>query len=192
MHINLVRVIHSIQNSCISHSTQNQHFAEMFTYCTLTILVIIWISIILLFQFICDFIYSAIIRMCLMSVMNSMEFSRAEHSADHSALFRRYRRNLIALSQQWLIRVEYCGRAKPLRGECNIEDTIVSQEDEPRAHTTQRELAVELMSVKCRYPAWLWNWTWNRTNESVYKARTKMSKENGKQCVATIITVYYL
>jgi hypothetical protein len=23
-----------------------------------------------------------------------------------------------ALSQQWLIRVEYCGRAKPLRGEC--------------------------------------------------------------------------
>jgi hypothetical protein len=32
MHMNLVRVIHSIQNSCITYSTQNQHFAEMFTY----------------------------------------------------------------------------------------------------------------------------------------------------------------
>jgi hypothetical protein len=32
MHIILVRVIHSIQNSCIKYSTQNQHFAEMFTY----------------------------------------------------------------------------------------------------------------------------------------------------------------
>jgi hypothetical protein len=32
MHINLVRLIHSIQNSCITYSTQNQHFAEMFTY----------------------------------------------------------------------------------------------------------------------------------------------------------------
>jgi hypothetical protein len=40
-----------------------------------------------LFQFICDFIYSAIIHMCLMSVMTSMEFSRAEYSADHSASF---------------------------------------------------------------------------------------------------------
>jgi hypothetical protein len=32
MHIILVRVIHSIQNSCIKYSTQNQYFAEMFTY----------------------------------------------------------------------------------------------------------------------------------------------------------------
>jgi hypothetical protein len=32
MHIILVRVIHSIPNSCIKYSTQNQHFAEMFTY----------------------------------------------------------------------------------------------------------------------------------------------------------------
>jgi hypothetical protein len=32
MHIILVRVVHSIQNSCIKYSTQNQHFAEMFTY----------------------------------------------------------------------------------------------------------------------------------------------------------------
>jgi hypothetical protein len=32
MHIILVRVIHSIHNSCIKYSTQNQHFAEIFTY----------------------------------------------------------------------------------------------------------------------------------------------------------------
>jgi hypothetical protein len=32
MHIILVRVVHSFQNSCIKYSTQNQHFAEMFTY----------------------------------------------------------------------------------------------------------------------------------------------------------------
>jgi hypothetical protein len=32
MHIILVRVIHGIQKSCIKYSTQNQHFAEMFTY----------------------------------------------------------------------------------------------------------------------------------------------------------------
>jgi hypothetical protein len=37
--------------------------------------------------FIWDFIYSAIIHMCLMSVMTPMEFTRAEYSADHSALF---------------------------------------------------------------------------------------------------------
>jgi hypothetical protein len=48
----------------------------------------------MMFQFICDFIYSAIIHMCLMSVMTPMEFSRAEYSADHSALFRRNSRNL--------------------------------------------------------------------------------------------------
>jgi hypothetical protein len=32
MHIILVRVVRSIKNSCIKYSTQNQHFAEMFTY----------------------------------------------------------------------------------------------------------------------------------------------------------------
>jgi hypothetical protein len=32
MHIILVRIVHSIQNSCVKYSTQNQHFAEMFTY----------------------------------------------------------------------------------------------------------------------------------------------------------------
>jgi hypothetical protein len=101
MHINLVRVIHSIQNSCITYSTQNQHFAEMFT-CSDNTIVIIWIAIILLFQFICDFIYSAIIHnMCLMSVMTSMELSRAEYSADHSALFRRNCQNLRYPSSGW-------------------------------------------------------------------------------------------
>jgi hypothetical protein len=96
MHIILVCVVHSIQYSCIKYSTQNQNFAEMFT--TLTILIIIWISIILLFQFIWDFIYSAIIHMCLMSVM---EFSRTEYSADHSALFRRNSENLCYRSSGW-------------------------------------------------------------------------------------------
>jgi hypothetical protein len=28
----LVRVVRSIQNSCIKYCTQNQHFAKMFTY----------------------------------------------------------------------------------------------------------------------------------------------------------------
>jgi hypothetical protein len=32
MHIILVGVVHGIQNSCIKYSTQNQHFAEIFTY----------------------------------------------------------------------------------------------------------------------------------------------------------------
>jgi hypothetical protein len=32
MHIILVRIVRSIQNSCIKYSTQNQHFAEIFTY----------------------------------------------------------------------------------------------------------------------------------------------------------------
>jgi hypothetical protein len=32
MHIIFVHVVHSIQNSFIKYSTQNQHFAEMFTY----------------------------------------------------------------------------------------------------------------------------------------------------------------
>jgi hypothetical protein len=61
-HIILVRVVRSIQNYCIKYFTQDQHFAKMFTYCTLTILIITWISIILLFQFNWDFIYSAIIH----------------------------------------------------------------------------------------------------------------------------------
>jgi hypothetical protein len=55
----------------------------------------------LLFQFIWDFIYSAIIHMCLMSVMTPMEFSRAEYSVDHSALFRRNTRNLRYRSSGW-------------------------------------------------------------------------------------------
>jgi hypothetical protein len=32
MHIILVHVVQTIQNYCIKYSTQNQHFAEMFTY----------------------------------------------------------------------------------------------------------------------------------------------------------------
>jgi hypothetical protein len=32
MHIILVGIVHSIQNSCIKYSTQKQHFADMFTY----------------------------------------------------------------------------------------------------------------------------------------------------------------
>jgi hypothetical protein len=32
MHIILVRIVRIIQNSCIKYSTQNQHFAKMFTY----------------------------------------------------------------------------------------------------------------------------------------------------------------
>jgi hypothetical protein len=56
-HIILVRVIRSIQNSCIKYSTQNLKCSL-----TLTILIIIWISIILLFRFNWDFIYSAIIH----------------------------------------------------------------------------------------------------------------------------------
>jgi hypothetical protein len=86
MHINLVRVIHSIQNSCITYSAQNQHFAEMFTYSDNTSYNLNFY----LFQFICDFIYLAIIHMCMMSVMTPMEFSRAEYSA----ILRRNSRNL--------------------------------------------------------------------------------------------------
>jgi hypothetical protein len=46
-------------------------------------LIIIWISIILLFQFNWDFIYSAIIHVSDVSD-DPREFSRAEYSADHS------------------------------------------------------------------------------------------------------------
>jgi hypothetical protein len=38
MHIIFVGVVHSIQNSCIKYSTQNQHLAEMFTYSDNTLL----------------------------------------------------------------------------------------------------------------------------------------------------------
>jgi hypothetical protein len=82
MHIILVRVILSIQNSCIKYSTQNQYFAEMFTYSDNTI---IWISIILLFQFICDFIYSAIIHICPMSVMDGITAPITAPSFDKGA-----------------------------------------------------------------------------------------------------------
>jgi hypothetical protein len=69
MHINLVRVIHNIK-ILVLHTPLKTNILLKCSL-TLTILVIIWISIILLFQFICDFIYS-----------------------DHSALFRRNSRNL--------------------------------------------------------------------------------------------------
>jgi hypothetical protein len=51
----------------------------MFTYSDNTV------SIILLFQFICDFIYSAIIH-DVSDVSNDLYGIRAEYSADHSAL----------------------------------------------------------------------------------------------------------
>jgi hypothetical protein len=84
MHIILVHVVHSIQQ-ILALNTPIKTNILLKCSLTLTILIIIWIYIILLFQFIWDFIYSAIIHMCLMSVM---EFSRAEYSADHSGLFR--------------------------------------------------------------------------------------------------------
>jgi hypothetical protein len=52
-------VVHSMQNSCINYYTQTNILLK------LLILIIIWISIILLFQFIWDFICSAIIHVCL-------------------------------------------------------------------------------------------------------------------------------
>jgi hypothetical protein len=103
MHIILVHVVHSIQSSCIKYSTQNQYFAEIFTYSDNTNYNLNFYYI-LLFQFICDFIYSAIIQMCMMSVMTPMAFSRAEYSADHSALIRRNRRNLRYRSSGWVLR----------------------------------------------------------------------------------------
>jgi hypothetical protein len=39
--------------------------------------------------------------MCLMSVMTPMEYSRAEYSADHSALFRRNFPDLRYRSSGW-------------------------------------------------------------------------------------------
>jgi hypothetical protein len=49
--------------------------------------------------------------MCLMSVMTPLEFSCAEYSADHSALFRRIKRNLRYL-KQWLINTRRVLRAR--------------------------------------------------------------------------------
>jgi hypothetical protein len=83
---------------------------------TLTILVMIWISIILLFQFICDFIYSAIIHMC--DVSDDLDGIFACWVQRRSQRPPSTKQPEFALSQQWLIRVESCGRAKPLRGEC--------------------------------------------------------------------------
>jgi hypothetical protein len=86
MQIILVHVVHSIQNSCIKYSTQNQHFAEMITNTldntnyNLNFYYFI-VSIYLRFHLFGN------IHMCRMSVMTLMEFSRAEYSADHSALF---------------------------------------------------------------------------------------------------------
>jgi hypothetical protein len=59
-----------------------------------------------------------------MSVMTPMEFSRAEHNADNSTIFRRNSRNLRYRSSG--IRVESCGRAKPLRGECTVYSAFYS------------------------------------------------------------------
>jgi hypothetical protein len=107
----------------------------------LIILILIWISIILLFQFIWDFVYSAIIHMCLMSVM---EFSRAEYSVDHSALFRRNLRNLRYRSSGCMVRVESCGHEKPLRGECTVvtwssRNAIHEEGVERKEHLTTKE-----------------------------------------------------
>jgi hypothetical protein len=81
-----------MQNSCIKYSTQNQHFAEMFTNSDNT-------NYNLNFYY---FIVSIYLRfhlfMCPMSVM---EFSRAEYSADHSALFWWNSRNLRYRSSGW-------------------------------------------------------------------------------------------
>jgi hypothetical protein len=87
MHIILVRVVHSIQNSCIKYSTQDQHVAEMFTYSDNTNYNFI-VSIYLGFHLFGNYSYVSD------AVMTQMEFSRAEYSADHSALFRRNSRNL--------------------------------------------------------------------------------------------------
>jgi hypothetical protein len=89
MDIILVRVVHSIQNSCLKYSTQDQHIAEMYTYSDNT-------TYNLNFYY---FIFSIYLRFHLfgnysyVSVMTPMEFSRAEYSADHSALFHRNSRN---------------------------------------------------------------------------------------------------
>jgi hypothetical protein len=54
--------------------------------------------------------------MCLMSAMTRMEFSCAEYSADHSALFQRNSQNLRYRSMQWLIRVVLRARETTARG----------------------------------------------------------------------------
>jgi hypothetical protein len=81
MHIILVHVVHSIQNSCIKYSTQNQHFAEMFTYSHNTNYNLNFYYFIVSILF--DFGEISIIRQV-------MEFSHAEYSA----LLRRNSRNL--------------------------------------------------------------------------------------------------
>jgi hypothetical protein len=89
-HIILVRVVRIIPNSCIKYSTQNQ------CSLTLTILIIIWISIILLFQF--NSIHLFDNYSCVRCQRwPPMEFSCAEYSADHSALFQRNIWNLCYL-----------------------------------------------------------------------------------------------
>jgi hypothetical protein len=69
----LVRVVCSIQNSYIKYSTQNFYY----------------------------FIVSIYLRFHLFGNYSVMEFSRAEYSADHSALFRRNIRNLRYRSSGW-------------------------------------------------------------------------------------------
>jgi hypothetical protein len=56
--------------------------------------------------------------MCLMSVMTPMEFSRAEYSADHSALFRR-NIGICTIAVVVYTRRVLRARETTLRGECN-------------------------------------------------------------------------
>jgi hypothetical protein len=131
MHINLVRAIHSIQNSCITYSTQNQHFAEMFTYSDNT-------SYNLNF---CYFIVSSYLWFHLFGNYSYVSWcqwwprwnfrvlSTAPITAPSST-----KQPEFALSQQWLIRVESCGRAKPLRGECNYTAAQQNIYGDPRVY----------------------------------------------------------
>jgi hypothetical protein len=79
----MVRVVRSIKNSCIKYSTQNQHFAKMFTYSDNA-------------NYNLNFYYFNLIEISFIwqLFMCLMEFSCAEYSANHSALFRRNIQNL--------------------------------------------------------------------------------------------------
>jgi hypothetical protein len=94
MLIILVRVIHSIQNSCIKYSTQDQHFAEMFTYSDNTNYFYYFIvSIYLWFHLFGNYSYA--------SDVSDKPDGIFACSADHSALFRRNIRNLRYRSSGW-------------------------------------------------------------------------------------------
>jgi hypothetical protein len=88
MHIILVRVVRSIQNSCKNTPLKTNILLQ----CSLTLTILIIKSEFLLFYWF-NLIEISFIRqlfMCLMSVITPMEFSRAEYST----LFRRNIRNL--------------------------------------------------------------------------------------------------